>query len=115
MIVELCQYVAGILVMVGAVFSLIAAVGVVRLPDLYTRMHAATKTGVVGAGFVLLGVAFAAFAPAAILRALAGIVFLILSSPVAAHLLARAAFGSRHHPTNITVVNVLAAEIGNET
>ena len=114
MIVEIFQYVAGIAVIVGAVFSLLAAIGLLRFPDLYTRLHAATKTGVVGAGFVLLAVALAAFDVAVSLRALGGIVFLVLTTPVAAHLLARAALAAGIAPANITVVNDLANESHNQ-
>jgi len=113
-IVEIFQYVAGIAVIVGAVFSLLAAIGLLRFPDLYTRLHAAAKTGVVGAGFVLLAVALAAFDVAVSLRALGGIVFLVLTTPVAAHLLARAALAAGIAPANITVVNDLANESHNQ-
>ena len=47
MIGALLQYIAAAFVLVGAVFGLLAAIGIVRLPDLYTRLHAASKAGVV--------------------------------------------------------------------
>ncbi len=83
-------FVAFIMV-VGALFSLIAAIGLNRLPDLYTRMHAASKAGTVGSGLLLLAVGFHAADVATFGRALAGVVFFILTAPVSAHLLARAA------------------------
>lgn len=83
-------FVAFIMV-VGALFSLIAAIGVNRLPDLYTRMHAASKAGTVGSSLLLLAVGIHAADVATFGRALAGIVFFILTAPVSAHLLARAA------------------------
>lgn len=110
MIVAAAQYLAGVLILIGALFSLIAAIGVLRLPDLYTRMHAAAKIGTVGVGFVLLGVAAAAFDGSVVLRALIGIGFLILTTPVAAHLLARAAYSSGTKPSAITVINDLESE-----
>lgn len=110
MIVMICQYVAGAAVVIGSAFSLLAAIGLLRFPDIYMRLHAAAKTGIVGAGFVLLGVALAAFDPAVSLRAIGGIVFLVLTSPIAAHLLSRAAYLAGVRPTNITVVNDLAKE-----
>ena len=64
MIVQTLQYVAGVFLIVGAGFSLLAAAGIYRFPDLYTRLHAATKAGTVGAGFVLLAVAISATDPA---------------------------------------------------
>lgn len=107
MIAEIANYVAALLVLIGAGFSLIAAVGVLRLPDLYTRLHAASKAGAIGAGLVFLAVAVSSLDGAVILRALLGIVFLLLSTPVSAHLLARAAFRSGEAPASATTVDDL--------
>lgn len=114
MIVTLVQYVAALLMVVGAVFSLLAAVGVLRLPDLYTRMHAASKAGVVGAGLILLSLALASGDGAVILRAILGVVFLLLTTPVSAHLLARAAYRAGLQPASVTIINDLQRE-GSET
>ncbi|HEV7276108.1 MAG TPA: monovalent cation/H(+) antiporter subunit G [Devosiaceae bacterium] len=91
-VVDIVQYAAGVLLLAGAAFGALAGFGMLRLPDLYTRMHAASKAGAVGAGFVLLAVALASFDGAVALRALLGILFVLLTTPLAAHLLARAAF-----------------------
>jgi multicomponent Na+:H+ antiporter subunit G len=101
------QIAAAALVLAGAMFSLLAAVGIVRLPDLYTRLHAASKAGVVGAGLVLLAIALAAFDGPVVFRALAGILFLLLTTPISAHLLARAAYLTGLRPTALTSVNEL--------
>jgi multicomponent Na+:H+ antiporter subunit G len=114
MIAAICQYVAGAFLLIGAVFSLLASAGILRFPDLYTRLHAATKAGTVGAGFVLLAIAVSAFDLSVALRALAGLAFLVLTSPIAAHLLARAAYLAGEKPSNITVVNDLESEAPNE-
>lgn len=99
---------AGCLVLVlGASFSLIAAIGVLRLPDLYTRMHAASKAGAVGGGLILLAVALMSFDTGIALRAIIGIVFLLLTTPVAAHLLARASY----RITDQSPVNMVADEL----
>ena len=90
--IELAQYLAAVLILAGAVFSLIAAIGVLRLPDLYTRLHAASKAGAIGAGLIFLALAVVSLDGAIILRSLLGIVFLLLSTPLSAHLLARAAY-----------------------
>jgi multicomponent Na+:H+ antiporter subunit G len=105
MIADLLAYLAGVLMLAGAIFSLLAAVGILRLPDLYTRLHAASKAGVVGAGLVLLAVALVAFDGAVIFRAIAGIVFLLLTTPISAHLLARAAYMTGLRPNSRTGVN----------
>ena len=74
--------------LVGAAFTLIAAIGLVRLPKSLWRLHAAAKAGTLGAGMLLVAVALAT-PPAAASRALAAALFLVLTAPVAAHMLAR--------------------------
>ncbi len=110
MITGLLQYVAAALMLTGAVFSLLAAVGVLRLPDLYTRMHAASKAGVVGAGLVLLAVAIESGDGSVVIRAVLGILFLLLSTPVGAHLLAKAAFRAGFRPIVTNSINDMEAE-----
>lgn len=104
MIADLVIYAGCGLLLLGALFSLIAAIGVVRLPDLFTRMHAASKAGAVGGGLVLLAVAVMSFDFAIALRAIVGFVFLLLTTPVAAHLLARASYRTSDQlPVNMVV------------
>jgi len=110
MIMNILQYIAGIVLIMGAIFSLLAAVGILRLPDLYTRMHAASKAGTMGAGLSLAAIAVISLDSAVILRASAGFVFLLLTAPVSAHLLARAAYLAGYLPSKITVINELDAD-----
>lgn len=89
--------IAGVLVLLGAGFCLIAAIGMVRLPDLYVRMHAATKAGTLGVGLAMMAVVVFGVADgdfAAIWRAVAAVVFIFLTAPIGAHLLARAAYAT---------------------
>ena len=86
------DWIGAILLLCGAALCLLAAAGVLRLPDFFMRMHAATKAGVVGCGLVLLGVGFAHGTAATWIKIAAAIFFLILTTPVAGHLLGRAAF-----------------------
>ena len=81
---------ASVLLLLGAVLGLIGAIGVVRLPDSYTRMHSASKAGALGAALILTGVA-AASAGAFALAALFAAGVLLASAPLAAHAMARAA------------------------
>ncbi|MDP1730343.1 MAG: monovalent cation/H(+) antiporter subunit G [Devosia sp.] len=110
MIILVSQYIAAALMVIGALFSLLAGIGILRLPDLYTRMHAASKAGVVGAGLVLFAIAMASGDGPVVLRAILGILFLLLTTPVAAHLLARAAYRAGHQPASITIINDLERE-----
>jgi multicomponent Na+:H+ antiporter subunit G len=92
-----------VLLLIGAFFVLAAAIGIVRLPDLYTRMHAASKAGTVGSGLLLLAAGLYSGEPAVFARALAGFFFFILTVPVSAHLLAKASHITGHFPADISV------------
>jgi multicomponent Na+:H+ antiporter subunit G len=105
MIDTVLHYTVALILVAGALFCLLAAIGIVRLPDLYTRLHAASKAGVVGTGLILLAVALISTDGANVLRAILGIVFLLLSTPIAAHLLARAAYKAGELPTSATVTD----------
>jgi multicomponent Na+:H+ antiporter subunit G len=91
MTAALINYAAGVLILIGAVFALTAAIGLLRLPDFYTRTHAASKAGTLGSCSMLLALAILALDFATSTRALAGILFFLMTAPVAAHLLAKAA------------------------
>lgn len=86
--------ITALLLIVGAFFALVAAIGLVRLPDLYMRMHSASKAGTVGSGLLLLAAGLYSQDLAILARAVAGFVFFLLTAPVSAHLLARAAHRS---------------------
>jgi multicomponent Na+:H+ antiporter subunit G len=88
------DYLAGALMVIGSIFCLVAAVGIVRLPDTLTRMHAATKAGTLGAGLLLLAEAVFYHRLGISLRALTVIALLLLTSPVAAHLVGRTSYRS---------------------
>lgn len=80
------------LVVTGTTFILLAAIGIVRMPDVYMRMQVSTKGASLGAGCVLLAVPVF-FGDVAIgVRALLIIIFIFLTTPISAHMLARAAY-----------------------
>ena len=81
-----------LLVLGGGFFVFAAALGVMRLPDVLIRMHASTKAGTLGCGLILLAAAIHFAETAIVARALATIVFLMLTAPVGAHMIARAAY-----------------------
>jgi len=86
------QFPAALLVLAGAFFCFVASVGVVRLEDLFMRMHAASKAGTFGAGLPLVAAAIALWDGSIAVRALATAGFLLFTAPVAAHVLCRAAY-----------------------
>lgn len=110
MIAELQNYVAGILVIIGAAFALVATIGVLRLPDIYSRMHAASKAGTVGSGAMLIALAVFAEEPATALRAIAAVAFVMLTAPVSAHLLAKAAYSAGYRLWSNSVVDDMEAD-----
>jgi multicomponent Na+:H+ antiporter subunit G len=76
----------------GAVFMLLATIGVVRMPDLFTRMQASTKAAALGAGLMLSAIILFFSEISVLTRALATIIFIFLTAPVAAHMLGRASY-----------------------
>jgi len=83
-----------LLKLAGVGFLCVAGLGVVRLSDPFQRMHAATKAGTLGAGLVILGTIVAQGATDATIIGVLTILFLLLTVPVAGHLLGRAAYVS---------------------
>lgn len=88
----IADLIAAFLILFGALFALIAAVGLWRLPDIYSRMHSASKAGTLGSGLMLIAIAVHAGDTGTVTRAIAGFVFFLLTAPIAAHLLAKAAY-----------------------
>lgn len=82
--------IAIIAIIIGTIFSLVGVLGMVRLPDVYTRLHATGKVGIYGAVFLL--VAAALWAPLGWGRAILLMVLLMVTGPVAAHAIASAAY-----------------------
>lgn len=86
------SWVVAILLVLGAFFAFVAALGVIRFPDFYTRMHAATKAGAFGACLLLLAAAIHFGNVRAIVIVGFIIVFFYLTTPVAAQTIAQAAY-----------------------
>lgn len=94
--------------LVGAGFALIAAIGVVRLPDLLSRMHAATKPQVIGLVFVVLGLALSLRDPS-VLGILALVVLLqMATSVVSSHMVGRASLRAGQVREDLLVVDELS-------
>ncbi|WP_077962015.1 monovalent cation/H(+) antiporter subunit G [Ensifer adhaerens] len=96
-----------VLLVVGATFSLLAAIGIIRFPDLYTRMHAASKAGTIGSGLLLLAAGVHSLDAAILIRALAGFFFFVLTAPISAHLLAKAAHQAGYRLAKLSVIDQL--------
>ena len=107
--------IAAILLLLGSAFGLIAAIGLLRFPDVLLRMHAATKAGTLGAGLVLIAVAVDFGGTGIAVRAVATIVFLFATAPVAAHLIGRASYFVGVRLWDKTVVDELRGRYNPET
>lgn len=88
------EFVAALLLVAGTFFLLTGTVGILRMPDVYTRMHVAAKSDTLGAGLWLVGLAVIANDPTTVVKLLFLVVFVWITSPTAAHCMARAAYRS---------------------
>jgi multicomponent Na+:H+ antiporter subunit G len=80
------------LLITGGAFTAIAGLGLLRLPDVLIRMHASTKAGTLGVGLIVVAVAVHKGDLLVTTKAVLIILFLLLTAPVAAHLIGRAAY-----------------------
>jgi len=83
--------IACLFLLAGSAFALIAALGIVRMPDLYCRMHAATKAGAFGVSLMLVGLVIAIPDARIAIQSALIVVFFYLTAPVAAHAIGRVA------------------------
>ncbi|PNT86535.1 monovalent cation/H(+) antiporter subunit G [Coxiella burnetii] len=94
-------------VFVGTLFIFIASVGILRMPDLLTRMHAATKAGSLGVGLVLGGVAIYFGTWTVTIEAVVIVWFIVMTAPIASHLIARASYFDNIKLTKTTFIDEL--------
>ncbi|BBM01936.1 monovalent cation/H(+) antiporter subunit G [Microbulbifer sp. GL-2] len=81
-----------VLILVGSAFGFSAALGLLRMPDFYTRMSTSGKAATLCCGLLLAGVATLFHDTQVTARAVAAILFLLLTVPVGVHMIARAAY-----------------------
>lgn len=106
----LLDVLGGTLLLVGAGFVLVAALGVLRLPDLLSRMHAATKPQVIGLLLALAGTALTLRQPAVLGLLVLVALTQMATSVVASHMVARAAYRAGHLRRDLLVVDELEQE-----
>lgn len=112
---ELYEIVVGVLLIIGSFFALTASVGLIRLKDVYMRMHAASKSGTLGSGLLLLALAIHSGQLDVVTRAFAGVIFFLLTAPVSAHLLASAAYKVGYKPCSDTKIDAMAEKPASKT
>lgn len=92
------EWIGSGLLLIGSAFAIIGGIGLLRLPDFYTRLHGAGLTDTLGAGCVLAGLMFYAQSWLIVVK-LAMILFvLLLTSPASAHALSRSARAQGREP-----------------
>lgn len=87
------EAIASFLIVLGAAFVLLGSIGLVRLPDIFTRLHGPTKATTLGVGAIVMGASVALYAVSGeiSLKSLTVLLFLFITAPVSAHLLGKAA------------------------
>jgi multicomponent Na+:H+ antiporter subunit G len=88
------EFIGYVLLSVGIAFDLFGCIGLVRLPDVYNRLQAATKCATLGTALILISVFFFTGFGAVTIKALLCIWFILITSPTAAHAISRAAHRS---------------------
>jgi multicomponent Na+:H+ antiporter subunit G len=105
------EWLSGGLFIAGATLALLAGVGVLRMPDVFTRMQASTKASTLGLGCLLVGVALRNPELSFVVRAASIAAFMLLTTAVAAHVIARAAARSGAPIWEGTIVDERPREI----
>ena len=109
---SLQEWIVGVLLVVGAFFFLVSALGLVRFPDVLTRMSAMAKASTLGAVCTLAAYGIAYWELGVEAVALIAIVFLGLTAPVAAHAIARASYRRGHGVPEGAGPDELAGRVG---
>jgi multicomponent Na+:H+ antiporter subunit G len=104
-----------ILVAVGVLFNIFGCVGLVRFPDVYNRLQAATKCVTLGTVLLLVGVALISGVGPTAAKAVICAVFVLVTSPTAAHAIAKGAYASGVKLWEKTVVDKYAEQVGKGT
>lgn len=103
--------VAAVFLVVGGLMSLAAGIGLVRFPDLHSRMHAATKPQVLGLLMLLLAAAITWRSWAWVAIVLLAWGLMLLTAPVSAHVVGRAGYRTKHMRADLLTEDELAAAV----
>lgn len=90
------EAIIGICLILGGFICCIAGLGILRLPDVYMRLHASTKAGTLGVGINLVAVILYSDNPSTTPIAFAIMIFIMVTAPVAAHMIARAVYKDKN-------------------
>ena len=110
MVIDVADWLIALLLIIGAATMLIASIGLIRMPDLFLRMSGVSKASTLGVGSMALAAAFAFAEVGVTARAVAIVAFALFSTPIAAHMMSRAAYGAATPLWERTVVDEIAAQ-----
>ena len=105
------EYIGIGLIAFGVIYDILACLGLVRMPDIYTRLQAATKAVTVGTACILIGAALYAGPGPLAAKALLCMVFVLLTNPASAHVIARAAHSSGIRVERVTAEGLMGREV----
>ncbi len=95
---DLIQYLAGALVLLGSLVVLVGLIGVYRMPDFYTRLHAASIVDTLGTMLIILGLVLIAGLSLVSVKLILIMLFILITTPAAAHALAKSALHGKLEP-----------------
>lgn len=104
-----------ILIIIGIFFDIAGCIGLVRLPDVYNRLQASTKCVTLGTILLLIGVALVSDVAALNAKAIICAVFILITSPTAAHAIAKGSYASGVKLWENSVVDKYGEDIGRKT
>jgi multicomponent Na+:H+ antiporter subunit G len=104
-----------ILIIIGIIFDISGCIGLVRLPDVYNRLQASTKCVTLGTILLLFGVALVSDVTALNAKAIICAVFILITSPTAAHAIAKGAYASGVKLWENSVVDKYGEDVGNKS
>jgi multicomponent Na+:H+ antiporter subunit G len=111
------EAIVALLILIGTFFSFLSAIGLIRLPDVYTRSHAASKSTTLGVLCTLFGtfLYFLVSDSYISIRLILGIFFVFLTAPVSAHMICRSAYRSNVKLADVSVQDDLKEYIRQNT
>ena len=102
------EVVASVLILTGVLLNVIATIGIHRFPDVFARMHAASKPATLGLALTLAGAAFVLRNPDDIVKLMLVVAFQFITAPIAAHMVGRAAYRAGSDLSPETTIDELA-------
>lgn len=108
---QILDILAAVCLLLGAFLSVAAGVGLLRFPDALSRMHAATKPQILGLIFVLAAIALSARSWSTLLALAPVLLFQMLTAPISAHMVGRAAYRTGNFDKETLVVDELESVI----